>query len=326
MSTRSRAWSGHHLPVLLDKFREFSQTRVWWALLDPLGRRVASRLPTKQPSVLVLSLPRSGSSWVGRILGGARDALYLREPVTRSAMRLPGWRPVVAKTLDLVSQRAADTAFAALPAFPANVVRFPAQWSLLSRSRRRLVVKEVNPLACDWFITRYRPRVIFLVRHPAAVALSHLKLGWISRPWKDPEGGFGGRSVNLATPPSEPAGVALDFWEQQGAFQGAALQTAQRALEGWADSRIIRYEELCADPMKTFRELYAFAGLHWDARVAQAVAESSQGGERSRAHKSRESRKMIDAWKAEVPDAAVDRLHRAYGAFGLPWYQTPGDW
>jgi len=57
---------------------------ILWARWGFISKLLALMLRPRQPSTLVLSLPRSGSSWVGETLGSALNALYLREPVTQS--------------------------------------------------------------------------------------------------------------------------------------------------------------------------------------------------------------------------------------------------
>ena len=57
---------------------------VSWVRHAPWTKWLTRILRTRQPAVMLLSLPRSGSSWAGEALGCATDALYLREPVTQS--------------------------------------------------------------------------------------------------------------------------------------------------------------------------------------------------------------------------------------------------
>src|SRR5262245_59245043 len=46
------------------------------------------------------------------------------------------------------------------------------------RGRRRLI-KEVNPLGADHFVRDAQVTCVILVRHPAAVAASYHRMGWI---------------------------------------------------------------------------------------------------------------------------------------------------
>jgi hypothetical protein len=112
---------------------------------------LARLLPFQPPTVLVLSFPRSGSSWVGGTLGRAANAAYLREPINQVLKKAQPKRvtvfPVEAEAPDPAYPQPALGAFAGLPTFAPHVVRWPAQWRLLDRPRRRLVIKEVNPMA-----------------------------------------------------------------------------------------------------------------------------------------------------------------------------------
>lgn len=158
-----------------------SRKPVWWEKIPFINQLVVKAIPLSGKPALVISLPRSGSSWIGRILGGAPNATYLREPLTQSNLALGASSTVFYVDPQLPPHsytQFADYAFTGLPAFSTGIVQTPSQWSLLSRINKRLVLKEVNPLALAWLCETYRPRIIYLVRHPAAVALSYWRLGW----------------------------------------------------------------------------------------------------------------------------------------------------
>jgi hypothetical protein len=261
--------------------------------LGTTGRWLARLLRPRKRPTLVLSLPRSGSSWVGNLLGSAPDALYLREPVTQSEPRFHRMgtvfhidRPELIRTF----RRHADRAFRADPGYPVKVISFPHNWGLRRRLAKRLVVKEVNPYAAPWYLHWYRPRLIFLVRHPAGVALSFRKLGWI--------------------------GAAADEWERNGTFQATALRAAHQAIEGAPRCLTVSYEALCDDPLGGFEALYRFAGLSWDEGVRDYVERYSV-----------ESRRTAWAWREEVPADMLEGLRRGFGRVkDVPWFQAGDDW
>ena len=163
---------------------------VSWARRGRVSALLARLLRTQGPPVLVLSLGRSGSTWLGATLGRAANALHLHEPLTQPLLaagqdQQTNFEVDPARPPALYA-RCAQAAFAGLPAFPlrpgtrpTQIVRYPEQWALAQRSRRRLVIKEINPFACGWLLQAYRPRLIYLVRHPAAVALSNHRLGFL---------------------------------------------------------------------------------------------------------------------------------------------------
>jgi hypothetical protein len=277
---------------------------VPWTRWGIASRWLARLVPPQKPPLLVLSLPRSGSTWVGEIMGYGSRALYLREPVTQGDPIFYD-RGTVFPLHDPVLRQAyielGDRAFAGLPASDPNITLFPAQWALAQRRRRRVVIKEVNPLATEWYLERYRPRVIFLLRHPAAVALSFQKLGWLED-----------------TPQA---------WEEHGAFQGRVLATAQRALATYDLGTTLFYGDACAAPEPIFRRLYDFAGLAWDEAVVAHLARRTSGQDSSNLWKtSRDSKAMIDAWRSAVSPPLLRALRRGFQTYHLPWYATDAFW
>ena len=246
---------------------EPTETEIAWATWGPVSRFLAWALKPKQPSVLVLSLARSGSSWVGDMLGLAADALYLREPFTQTDLAVnvrQVFDPSEHPPLEAVMRRLADKAFLGLPDFRSKVVVNPGQWSLRGRRRRRVVIKEVNPRACRWFVENYRPRVVFLLRHPAATA------------WK--------------LVPNELAGADA---RRLGTARVGEDRETQRimwdALKDHPAHTKVYYEDLCHDPVGEFRRLYEFAGLTWTEDIARTIAENGA-----------ESPQKANAWRADA--------------------------
>lgn len=277
---------------------------VWWARWGSLSAWLANRRPPLSPAVLILSFPRSGSSWLGETLGQAANALYLREPVNLSYQAEGGRGTVVEIDPDhpLPAYRLAATlAFHGIPAFKPGIVQWPNQWRLAQRSQRRVVIKEVNPRACPWLLAAFQPRVVFLVRHPAAVSLSYRSMGW----WQ---------------------GVAPAQWEKHGARQAAALRVAWDALHEYPDQRTVTYEELCADPLAVFGALFAFCGLTWDATSAAFIQRHTTQGDAAPGSTSRRSQAMPDAWRGRVSAQELAALRRGFAAAALPWYSRDDDW
>ncbi len=101
-----------------------------WARFGPLSGFIARRVPTLRPPLLLLAFPRSGSGWVGEILGSAENALYLREPLSQGLNVRNGRKGTVTLQVDAAYGRDMERAFLWLPAFPERVVLFPQQWGL----------------------------------------------------------------------------------------------------------------------------------------------------------------------------------------------------
>lgn len=269
---------------------------------EPL-RWVADRAAPRGTTILLLACPRSGSSWIGRCFASADDALYLREPINAFHKAVVGPSKTV---IPLDSDAALATysiatrrAFAALPVFPKHVVPEPWQWSLLRRARGRLIIKEVNPLAAGLFLA-YRPIVILLVRHPAAVASSRVQLGW-----------------------DDGAG---DSWSTFGAWYGSVLAESARTLETYPEARVITYEDLCREPLEILRGLFTYTQLDWNARVERAVTDTLTGDSDRHWGTNRDTSAMADAWRGKLDPDALMALRDGYASSEPPLYLSDSDW
>ena len=254
--------------------------------------------------MLILSLPRSGSSWLGATLGSASNALYLREPVSQSWLIAGNKTTLVeapAAGPPPLYRAAAEAAFAGLPSFPPHIVANPRQWRLAARRQRRLVIKEVNPLATQYYLSQFHARLVLLVRHPAAVALSFCERGWWSTNWIS--------------------------WTEMGARQGRTLRAAMEAVTGYDDARVVLYEDFCQNPLACFNELFVFAGLTWDTAVADRIQrESSDASGQGAYSTSRLSREMLRAWASKMAPDAVAQVRAGFAEYDLPWYRSTEDW
>ena len=166
-----------------------------------------------------------------------------------------------------------------------------------------------------------------MVRHPVAVALSYFKLGWVNINVEESlraGRAFANTSLSRWQQYLQPVS---DFWERHGIMQGAVIRDALDSLTDYPDHRVVLYEELCADPMKIFLDLFNFAGLTWDREIENLIRQRSCGGDTQNPYStSRDSRSMVNAWKGKVANEDVNRLRSAYRRFDLPWYESPGDW
>ena len=262
------------------------------------SRLVARAFPFRSPIVLLLSYPRSGSSWVGAMLSHSPDVAYLREPVTQPYVGGARRDTVVDPEADPVTRRRyarlADRAFAGvLPWRLEDVVENVAPFSLRERARRTLVIKEVNPLAARFYTSRYRPKIVLLFRHPAAVAESYERMGWL-------DGAF----------------------EELGGMYGAHMAAALDASDA-RSTTVVRFEDLARDPREGFRALFTTLGFRIpDAfeRLVEDLCETEYAGDDPYATK-RVSRDEAYKWRERLSRRAIDAVMRGYRRAHLRHYR-----
>lgn len=287
-------------------------------LLYPYSISLLDRFFTpRSPSVLIISLPRSGSSWVGSLVGASKDALFLREPLTNSYMRAFPEGPSffefeMCKDKAHYRSHAAD-AFAGFPRFNGSIIQYPAQWDYHTRSKRRVVIKEVNPLVLQWLISEYHPKVIYLVRHPVPVANSFFAQGWTS----DLSRSIFSEAALSNLEQKFFFGHQADFWEQSGALQAIVQNLVIDTLPLASDFMIVKYEDLCTSPLEQFAKLFDFCELELTAEDTAAIESSTRNRETYKAGTAgitRDSLAMVDLWRSSVAEENISLARQGYFA------------
>jgi hypothetical protein len=297
---------------------------VVWARMGFASHLLARMIRPKSPPLLIISIPRSGSSWVGEVMGLAKNAMYLREPINLTYMKNhPDGRSffeVQPNNPPREYQTASKTAFYGLPDFPPGIVYDTSQWSLASRSGKHVVIKEINPLALEWMISSYHPRIVFLVRHPAAVANSFQKMGWMGKQFDERFTPSTLRSLDF-----DYQQYSRSFWTEFGAMQAHTIHLALETLARGGEHMTIKYEDLCMDPMRIFRDLYNFAGLQWGSTVEDQIIARSEDKDQhptGRGGVFRLSSAMVNKWKDEMDSNNLEELKEAYLSFNPQYYQS----
>lgn len=276
-----------------------------WVFLSAC-HALGMRSKTEDGPIFVVSQPRSGSSWIGAGLGVAGNALYFREPFTRPFAAAPANADasvvfdVSEGALPVQYAKAARQFEAASPCIRPTVVAHAQQWPPFSSRTRIPLVKEVNPLACRWYLERFKPRaIVMLVRHPAGIATSMQQMGWT----------LDGREASE------------DEWRRFGARIAGEMQQMLEQVAGHSCVRILRYEDVCEDPLTSFKALYNELGLEWgeeSERWIQGSTQTTAGGSYST---QRDSAKNAWKWRKKVTDAQYRALMEGYGSVTLPpWY------
>lgn len=255
--------------------------------------------PFKQPSILMVSHPRSGSSWISNLLGMSPDAAFMWEPVTI---------PFLAKTnkhfyvpdeqdpdLGLFTQLS-DQAFLGLP--PKNchrtIARMADFWNA-NRKNSHVFIKEINPRATAFYMTRYAPKLIVLLRHPAAVADSHERLGFIH---------------NLAE------------FENFGYHYGMVLSEAI-ASATTDNSIVVEFEAFAEDPRAEFMRLFAWLGFRLPNDFEKIIEEYCHNPQQVAfpGQLKRVSRNEKDKWRKRLAPEKIEALMKGYFRSPLPHYR-----
>jgi hypothetical protein len=267
--------------------------------------------------LLVTGVARSGTTWVAEALGRTTGAVYVHEPdnvdtvpfAVRATARL-GHYPVLgaADRAPRALTRLWDTAFGE----PASYVRgqqrialalfggasipdrravvqpgrghvtvrlaLAARLAVPKSSRREAphrIVKSVRvPLALDWLSAGWNPAVLVCRRHPLDVVASRLEIGHEHRLDRLSPAARTLARTRFGVPEPPPDDVpACAAW-----ITGFLMSVLDAALRAKPALHVIDHEDLCRDPVGTFRALADELGLDWSAECKAFIEGSNRPG------------------------------------------------
>ncbi|MGW5487792.1 sulfotransferase [Streptosporangium sandarakinum] len=244
--------------------------------------------------VLVTGLPRSGTSWTGKMLAAGGELVYVNEPLNpgHPPGGCPGvldarvthrfqyicpdneavWLRAFADTVALRYRFLAELRRNRSPYDLARLVRYGTAFTLGRLAGRRALLDDPFALfSAGWFAERLGCRVILLLRDPVGLVGSWRRLGWAVSPRE-----LLGQPLLVRDHPClaelrtladcrDPVTTTVALWR-------AARDVAVALAARHPGILLVSYEELAADPVRGFRGLYDWAGLTWSSRAERRVS------------------------------------------------------
>lgn len=111
-----------------------------------------------------------------------------------------------------------------------------------------------------------------------------------------------------------------DKWLTRGAIWGAIHSVFARQLASNPDWRLLRYENLCANPTGQFETLAEEFGLELNLSTRQKIEALSATDSTDSGSTRRNSRLMPDIWQHRMSPGEIDAVMGVVGEFGLDYY------
>jgi hypothetical protein len=297
--------------------------------------------------ILVTGLPRSGTSWIGKMLQAGGEVVYVNEPLNpqHPPGRSPGvlnaeishrfqyicadnderWMTAFTDTLRLRYHPLAELRRNHAPYDLGRLAKYGSAFTVGRIMRRRALVDDPYAvLSSAWFAQRLGCRVVVCVRHPVSFVGSWQRLGWkanlrdlLDQPllMRDQLGPYAGQMRELADSTDHIAQAAL-LWR----VTYAAISDLDARHPGLL--HLQRYEDLATDPQAGFRELYQKCGLTWTERARQRIisattahgkakgpqAWSVRGGLSRTAFRPMDSRAALGSFRDRLKPQEIDRV------------------
>lgn len=221
-------------------------------------------------SILVSGSGRSGSTWLTEILNYRNEYRLIFEPLRRDRSKIAAALPY---GLYLEPGHASTDEARALEAILRGRVRDTwSNWHNRRRVASRRIVKEIRATnLMPWISARFPELpIVYLLRHPVAVAQSWTRLGW-----RDFLGEF--VSQELLMHRLSPLRPLIDDVVRAGSpFERHLLRWCLENVVplrdlGPGDAHVVFYEHLVSDPEREIRDLFAYLGKEFEPTVLERV-------------------------------------------------------
>lgn len=299
-------------------------------------------------SLLIVGVPRSGTTWVGRALGRTDGSAYVNEPdgfrdpfafrvmlqhgenpalapgdpapdyerLWTGALaggRRPGtWRDRLAWRLyegtPLDERR--DARATGRPSARLRLVRALAVPRAAEPNARHVVVKSVQSiLAVDWIAQRFRPRVLVVERHPFNVLASWIELDFVRNPRESGTISVAARERWGLEPPG-PDAPRLEHQAFHYGVLSSALRDAAARHPEWITTC---HEHLCVDSVVRFRALAPTVGLEWGEAADHFVTDSDREGRPYRTN--RRAEEQPERWRERLDARQIATIRETLARF-----------
>ncbi|WP_084342947.1 sulfotransferase [Janibacter corallicola] len=235
----------------------------------------------RPPAILVTGVPRSGTTWLARLLATAPGtAMTGREPMNPGARQyslggtLEGWSRLQQPSPR--QKRALRSAYRGVNPFVYS--RYGRRQWAAPFSRTRLIMKDPFAMLSISAIRRVtRARAILIYRHPGAVLASYRRMGWapdldqivpILRQHPDQTGDLDLAHIGLGRTSSEAAEMGL-FW--------AGLHSLALGDVATTDTIVLAHDEIAAKGADAAHRLFDELGLCWNASSAREFSSDGRG-------------------------------------------------
>jgi hypothetical protein len=302
---------------------------------------------SRRDGLLVTGLPRSGTSWVGKMLEASGEVVYVNEPMNpqHPPGHSPGvldarvthrfqyvspeddeeWRRAFAKTLGLRYGFRAELARNRSAYDLARMAKYGTAFSLGRLRRRRAMLDDPFAIfSTGWLVQEMGCTAVVLVRDPVSFVGSWRALNWrihfhelLEQPAlvRDHLGPYVDRMRALVGSPDWLARTCL-LWE-------ATYDVVDRAFRPIPGVHVVGYESLVQDPMTGFADLYERFGLTWSdaaaGRVREATTEragaeqrkfswSFRGGVSRTAYRPQGAATALSTYRNRLTPAEVERV------------------
>lgn len=304
--------------------------------------------------IFVTGSPRSGTTWLGKMLSLSPLVNYIHEPFNPDVKKS---RALCNVKFDFpftyICEENGEKYFKAIKKLfdgkydlryglthsksLKGMINSFNEWRRVNRLHNDggvpLVKDPIGLLSCEWLNRHFDIHTIVMSRHPAAFVASMKRLGWGSRPewWalqqkylmRDYLGPFENEIKALAIGEHNVIERASLAWK----LHYHVIKAYQQNHDDWI---FLRHEDISRDPINSFEKLYAGAGIPFTADIRKSIEVYCDASNPSKATAQEKpiklnSKATISNWKNQLTPAEIDFIREHVEDISKHFY-TDADW
>ncbi len=273
-------------------------------------------------SIIVAGTGRSGTTWIGKIIQSASNCASVYEPLHPKYVPEAGsiaYRYIRPGSKHTEAERFFKKVCYGGLRRPWTDQENPGGWRKyhfrgLLRGKRVVKMIRAN-LMLGWLSETFGCPVVYVLRHPCAVALSWKNLGWVPRLDRYLEqvnlvGDYIGPYVDSIRSAKNPMEKITAAWCIEN-----MVPLDQMVSNKWI---VCTYEELYTNPAREVARILEFLGLKWNNSVDKAIVQSARStNEQSAISK---GNNPLIKWQDDLQLTEINSICRMTNKFGIDVY------
>ena len=275
--------------------------------------------------IVISGSPRSGSTWLGKVLSNHPETIYIHEPfnigIKRDDSPFKYWIEGVFSAQPKEHQKEVKTYlkgfYSLTPSFlkktfePVKGLKTlrDFRWLVNDRNRKTTILKDpIAFFALEWIYANITPKIIVSIRHPAGVISSLLAKEWgydfndmLAQPelmenYLKP---FEEKIKEFAKTPPSLLDQGVLLWN---CVYHTAFIYQKKHAEDWL---FIKNEELSLDSMGAFKKVLRFSDLNFDPLVKDYIEATTKPKDNVESEFVRDSAKNVKSWQSRLTSEEI---------------------
>ncbi len=318
-----------------------------------------------RPLIFLFGLPRSGTTWLGKIFDSHPLTIYRHEPDSRGALDgmplFPGpsdtdrCGPTAKRFVGSLPHMNGVKIAASVPVFRKDYLSPPRYWAKRTTIFAARIASRVygEMPVTEWVDYDHLPsaplvwksvesagrlglfgasfsssRGILVLRHPCghlASLFRSVELGKVTARNSAFED-FGIVELLLQTEQAHKYGLTMDHFRGMTPAQRLAWRWVvvnEKAIEdtsGLHNCRIVRYEDVCKDPIGASKELFRFALLSWAPQTERFIDTSTTTENAAYYSIFKNPLRAANQWQSELDGQTIDQIMGVVRATSMSRY------